>query len=171
MPGPFSELCRVVDELEAFVLAPQEGLPEPVFLLVSRLTPLVSVDLLIKDELGRTLLTWRHDESYGPGWHVPGGIVRYGEKAVTRIREVARLELGAEVQFEPVPMSVQEFLRPNARERGHIVSMLYGCRLSSTLDEGRRYDPRAPKAGQWQWHEGCPDNLIKEQRAYECYLC
>src|ERR1700756_3053304 len=94
-----SELSRLVAELEALVPFPQEGLPEPVFLLVSRLTPLVSVDLLIKDELGRTLLTWRDDESYGPGWHVPGGIVRYQENAAHRIHEVARMELGARVEF------------------------------------------------------------------------
>jgi colanic acid biosynthesis protein WcaH len=72
-----SELRCLISQLESFVTASQQGLPEPVFLLISRLTPLLGVDLLIQDALGHTLLTWRHDAHYGPGWHVPGGILRY----------------------------------------------------------------------------------------------
>lgn len=170
MREPSWELGRVITELESFTPAPEQGLPEPVFLLLSRLTPLVSVDLLIRDERGRTLLTWRDDKSYGPGWHVPGGIVRYGEKAATRIHQVARLELGAEVDFEPIPLSLQELLKPKARERGHIISMLYRCRLLSAPFARLSFDPAAPRPGQWLWHDRCPDNLIQEQRAYEPYF-
>src|SRR5438105_4861558 len=50
------------------------GLPPEVFLFLSRVTPLLNVDLLIQDDRGRTLLTWRDDEFFGAGWHVPGGI-------------------------------------------------------------------------------------------------
>jgi colanic acid biosynthesis protein WcaH len=164
------DLQRVVAELESLVPSPQDGLPEPVFRLLSRLTPLVSVDLLIKDATGRTLLTWREDDSYGPGWHVPGGIVRYRETVATRIQEVARLELGAQVDFEPTPLSIQEFLRANTRDRAHTVSMLYRCRLLTSLDEDVRFDPAAPKPGGWRWHRACPENLIPEQSAYEGYL-
>jgi len=170
VPEPSSELGRVINELESFAPAPEQGLPEPVFLLLSRLTPLVSVDLLIRDERGRILLTWRDDQSYGPGWHVPGGIVRYGEKAATRIQAVARLELRAQVDFEPTPMSWHELLKPNARERGHIISLLYRCRLLSAPDASLSFDPRSPKPWQWQWHEKCPHDLIQEQRAYEPYF-
>ena len=59
------------------------------FLLVSQLTPLVNVELLIDDKEKGSLLTWRHDEFYGPGWHLPGGIVRFKELASTRIKKVA----------------------------------------------------------------------------------
>ena len=54
------------------------------------LTPLVNVDLLIKDS-GRTLLTWRDDEFYGPGWHIPGGILGFKERALDRLAKVAEL--------------------------------------------------------------------------------
>lgn len=164
------DLQRVVAELESLVPSPQDGLPEPVFRLLSRLTPLVSVDLLIKDATGRTLLTWREDDSYGPGWHVPGGIVRYKETAVHRAHEVARIELGSQVEAEPIPLSIQEFIRPNRIDRAHIISMLYRCRLLTSLDEDVRFDPAAPKPGGWQWHATCPENLIPEQRPYERYL-
>ena len=55
--------------------APRNGLPEDLFLFVSSLTPLVNVDLLIRDDAGRMLLGWRHDAFYGPGWHVPGSFI------------------------------------------------------------------------------------------------
>jgi len=170
VPERSSKLSRVIAELESFVPRPQQGLPEPVFLLISRLTPLLGVDLLIQDPAGRTLLTWRDDESYGPGWHVPGGILRYQESAADRIREVARLELGAQVEFEPEPLSIHGSLRPNARDRSHTISMLYQCRLLTPPDASLRFDPKAPRPGQWQWHVGCPDNLIREQLFYERYL-
>ncbi|MEI7983545.1 MAG: NUDIX hydrolase, partial [Bacteroidota bacterium] len=40
---------------------PRLGLPEEVFLFISRLTPMVNVDLLIKDKKGLALLSWRDD--------------------------------------------------------------------------------------------------------------
>ena len=105
------ELARTITSLESFVPDPKRGLPEEIFQLVSRLTPLLSVDLLFKTIRRRTLLTWRHDAAYGPGWHVPGGIVRYKELAMDRIHAVARGELGAEVTCEPIPLLVTEHVR------------------------------------------------------------
>src|SRR3954451_13793393 len=71
--------------LDAWVGEPVDGLPEEFFLFLSRYTPIVNVDLLIQEAIGedrrRTLLTWRDDETYGAGWHVPGGIIRYKESA------------------------------------------------------------------------------------------
>ena len=92
-------LENLISRLESRVRQPEDGLPEPMFLLISRLTPLLSVDLLIRNNNGRTLLTWRDDDSYGPGWHVPGGIVRYRESLADRVHEVARLELRARVRI------------------------------------------------------------------------
>jgi colanic acid biosynthesis protein WcaH len=164
------DIHHLIASLEMLAPEPDRGLPEPLFLMLSRLTPLLGVDLLICDSAGRTLLTWRHDEFYGPGWHVPGGILRHGERMAERIREVARLELGAQVDFEQSPLTVAEILRPNSAGRGHIVSVLYRCRLLEKPDARLRFDPNLPKAGNWHWHESCPDNLIEEQRAYERYF-
>ena len=165
-----SELSRLIPELESLIPEPQKGLPEPVFLLISRLTPLLGVDLLIQDSGGRTLLTWRDDKSYGPGWHVPGGILRFRESAENRIREVARLELGAQVEFDPAPILIHESIRHNTRNRAHIVSMLYRCRLVTPPEASLRFDPTVLRPGQWQWHKSCPENLIREQKTYECYF-
>jgi hypothetical protein len=58
--------------LDSWALDPRSGLPEELFLFVSRLVPMVNVDLFISDDQGRVLLTWRDDEIFGAGWHVPG---------------------------------------------------------------------------------------------------
>jgi ADP-ribose pyrophosphatase YjhB (NUDIX family) len=150
--------------LESAVGDPRRGLPQDIFRFVSRVTPLINVDLLIKDERFRTLLTWRDDEFFGPGWHVPGGIIRYKESAADRIRACARAELGAEVASEPVPLFLFEFIGEQ-ETRGHHISLLYRCRLLTPPDEARRTtDP--PSSGQWSWHHGCPADLIEEQRPY-----
>ena len=84
--------------IEKSIKDPTHGLPENIFLLISRLTPLINVDLLIKNNKNQTLLTWRKaGEVYKPGWHVPGGIVRYKEKIFDRILKVARKELKCKI--------------------------------------------------------------------------
>lgn len=148
----------------------EDGLPEAVFLFVSRLTPLVNVDLLIQDSARGTLLTWRDDDFYGPGWHVPGGVIRHKETAANRVREVARQELGVTVEFEPQPLGVHEMILPEWRDRGHFISLLYQCQLTSELDPDRRFVPESPLPDQWAWHETCPIDLIPEHQAYSAYL-
>ena len=86
----------VIEVLSSSIKDSREGLPKEVFLFISKLTPIVNVDLLIQDERKRTLLTWRDDGFYAPGWHIPGGIIRFKESTATRIQAVGRQELGAE---------------------------------------------------------------------------
>lgn len=163
-------LAAAIRRIERLIDACPNGLPEEVFLFLSRTTPLVNVDLLIQDDRRRTLLTWRNDEHFGPGWHVPGGIIRFREAAADRIRAVAALELGANVTFEPAPIMVHESIDSGRRNRGHAVSLLYRCRLASDPDSHRQCGPGAPLAGQWRWHDRCPENLIPEQRAYSAFM-
>lgn len=144
--------------------------PEALFLFVSRTTPLVNVDLLVQDASARTLLTWRCDDFYGSGWHVPGGVIRFQESAATRIRHVADLELGASVDADPAPLFVHECIAHERRDRGHFVSLLYRCRLLHSPNPALEHRQGAPQAGQWRWHAGCPKDLIAEQRAYATFL-
>jgi ADP-ribose pyrophosphatase YjhB (NUDIX family) len=149
--------------LESWIGNSIGGLPEEFFLFISRFTPLINVDLLIQDDRRRTLLTWRQDETYGAGWHIPGGIIRYKETAEARIRATALAELGAEVDFEPQPLAIEQTLEPERRERGHFISLVYRCRLAGPPDEALRYSQGTPERGQWAWHEHCPLNLIPAQ--------
>ena len=52
-------------KLEGWAPDPRKGLPYGLFVFISRLVPMVNVDLLISDEQGRILLTWREDEVPG----------------------------------------------------------------------------------------------------------
>ena len=160
----------MIRQLESRIDDQAGGWPEEVFLFVSRITLLINVDLLIQDGSGRTLLTWRNDEFYGPGWHVPGGIIRFKETAADRILKVARRELGVDVEFDSAPIAVEESIKPSRQDRAHFISLLYRSRLVSDLDQNRRYTPANPVADQWLWHDGCPENLIEEQRAYTVFM-
>jgi ADP-ribose pyrophosphatase YjhB (NUDIX family) len=151
--------------LEGAIGDPHRGLPEDIFRFVSRLIPMVNVDLLIQDDGGRTLLTWRDDEHFGPGWHVPGSVIRYKERAADRVRACARDELGAEVSFADAPVFVMETIRAE-RDRGHAVSLLYRCRLLTPADGARQAGSGLPTAGQWRWHDGVPPDLLAIQQPY-----
>ena len=161
---------RDIAALEAAIGNPSDGLPDDVFQFVSRITPLVNVDLLIQDERGRTLLTWRDDEFYGPGWHIPGGIIRYKETSSARVRVCGREELGVDVDPEEAPLFIVESIGQETT-RGHHISLLFRCRLHGPPDESRRApDAGAPANGQWRWHAGPPPDLLEEQRPYARFM-
>jgi len=163
-PGAAADLNALVRDLDA-----RQGLPLDLFLLVSRLTPMVNVDLLIQDDAGRTLLTWRDDESFGTGWHLPGGVIRFKERAAERILACAHEELGVGVVHDAEPAAVVESVRkPDVR--GHLVSLLYRCRVTSELDESRHATDDPPAAGHWRWHLGCPPDLVEVQAPYTRYF-
>ena len=158
-------LRSCIETLEAGLADPRRGLPEDLFLFVSRISPLINVDLLIQDERSRTLLTWRDDELFGAGWHVPGGIIRYKESAADRIRACAHEELGADISWEAAPVLVSETIRTQ-NTRGHFISLLFRCQLLSPLDDAKGAASDGPSAGQWRWHRRCPPDLIAAQGQY-----
>lgn len=155
--------------LDQWAENPRAGLPEDLFIFFSRLVPLVNVDLLIQDDRAGTLLTWR-DDDFHVGWHVPGGIIRYKEPAAERVRATARTELGAEVEFEPMPCAIEQLIEPERRVRGHFISLLYRCRLIGAPDDGLRFTGGAPKPGQWAWHANCPPDLVPAQASYRKFI-
>ena len=159
------EAAQTIQELDSLISNPMAGLPEDVFLFVSRLTPLLNVDLLISNEKGENLLTWREDGLGPAGWHIPGGIVRFKETLARRILEVAVGELGARVNFNPIPLAMNEVIHPTRMIRGHFLSLLYQCTLLGPLRETQRYREGKPRAGEWAWHKGCPEETIPVHRS------
>jgi ADP-ribose pyrophosphatase YjhB (NUDIX family) len=159
------DLRALISAIQSTTPDPRQGLPADLFRFVSQITPLINVDLLIQDDRLRTLLTWRDDKFYGPGWHVPGGIIRYKERAADRIRACGREELGADVASDPKPLLVMEAIRTEDT-RGHHISLLFRCRLLGLPDEARRAVSDPPTPGQWRWHDRCPPDLIEDQREY-----
>lgn len=154
--------------LDREVSNPSLGLPEELFFFISRLTPLVNVDLLIKNEIGQTLLAWRDDEFAGAGWHLPGGIVRFKEKLEERLIKVAKKEIGAQIKFEPIPIVINQIICKH-KTRGHFISVLYKCFLSS------KYVPKnislsKKDKGYLMWHNTCPVKLVKVHKIYRNYI-
>lgn len=164
------DMKKAIEQLESFIKDPTVGLPEDIFLFASRITPLVNVDILIKNEQNKTLLTWRDDGYYPAGWHIPGGIVRFKETFARRIEVVAAKELGASVVFKEKPLVFKEVILPEFTTRGHAISFLYECTLTSPPDEKLRYRDGLPVPGQWAWHDRCPDNIITVHRMYKDYI-
>ena len=151
--------------LEENVPNPSLGLPDELFYYLSRLTPLVNVDLLIKDEKGRTLLAWRDDPFCGKGWHIPGGIVRFREKIEDRIKKVAKDEIGARIRFDPVPIASNQLIHPELKSRSHFISLLYKCFLPSTFVPKNK-GLSSLDIGYLKWHDSCPSDLIKYHKKY-----
>lgn len=159
-----------IDAINSAVPDPRLGLPEDVFLFVSAVTPLVNVDLLIRNEKREVLLTWRHDRYAGPGWHIPGGIIRYKERIADRIRAVAKTEIGAEVESNPSPLAINEMFVPKRKERGHFIALLYACSLISPPDDRLRHVGGTPQPMEWRWFDRCPDDLIAAHEIYRKYI-
>lgn len=155
---------------------PENGLGEELFLMVSSLVPIVNVDLLVYDDKGRFLLTWRDDLHCGKGWHVPGGCIRFKETCADRIRKVAQIELGInDVKFDAAPIRIFEIINhehreiENQNERGHFITLVYKCYApNGFIVEGQPY--KEGEVGYMQWFDHLPDNLLSIQSCYKDIL-
>jgi colanic acid biosynthesis protein WcaH len=161
-------ITEAIEFLDKQVLDPSAGLPDEIFYYISRVTPLVNVDLLIKDERGRTLLSWRNDQYAGQGWHLPGGVVRFRETLETRVKKVAETEIGSPVEFNPNPIAINQIICNN-KNRSHFISILYDCSLASDFVPQNKGLSSAD-AGYLKWHTGCPDDLLKFQEIYRKFF-
>lgn len=162
-------LADAVRTLVDAVPDPSAGLPDDIFYYISRTTPFINVDLLIKDDTGRTLLAWRDDEHAGTGWHIPGGIIRFKESIAERIRQVSLREVGIMVDYDPTPLAINEMIHHDRDLRGHFISLLYNCRLSASfVPENLGLQPH--DAGYLAWHDVYPENMITFHSVYRKFI-
>jgi ADP-ribose pyrophosphatase YjhB (NUDIX family) len=165
-----NSLLQSIVEIKSEISDAKNGLPTEIFGLVSELTPLVNVDLLIKNERGQTLLTWRADEYYGASWHIPGGIIRFKEKASVRIAKVADSELSATVSFIESPINLAEIISDKRDYRGHFISLMYLCKLTSDLPPQMDFTMCGEINGAWKWHDFSPKNLISPHCIFRDFI-
>ena len=149
----------------------REGLPHHLFAYVSSITPLVNIDVIILDINNHYLLTWRDDGTYGPGWHIPGGIIRFKESVISRIRKVCLSEANIELTQAPSLVQINQIMNPTREYRGHFISLLFQVKLSrqftdpsfndtiSTISNGDRFV-----------FDKCPENLIPQHDRYRDIL-
>ena len=148
------------------VINPMDGLGTEIFHFISTLTPMVNVDLLIKNSAGHTLLTWRSDEFYGPGWHLPGGVLRFKESPHSRLEKVANTELNCSVIVEQEPIKVRSQIATGRDIRGHFISLVYLCKLQTNPSTLKKAITKSPLNGQWKWHKEAPKDLIAVQDSF-----
>jgi ADP-ribose pyrophosphatase YjhB (NUDIX family) len=160
---------EAINILRQETLYPEKGIDEQIFYYVSSIIPMVNVDLLIQNESGETLLSWRDDIYCGTGWHVPGGVVRYKEKLEKRVNKVAEIEIGTKIIFNNIPIKMSQVISPKSTIRGHFISFLYQCFLPSTVPiDNKNLTPT--DAGYLKWFKTCPDNLISIQSIYKEFI-
>jgi ADP-ribose pyrophosphatase YjhB (NUDIX family) len=161
-----------IDCLNSSIGDPTCGLPEEIFRFASSIVPMINVDLLIKNDKVQTLLIWREDEFFPPGWHIPGGIIRYKERVRDRINAVAKMELGTKVIHSLKPVAVNEIIMEQLewRVRGHFISLLYECQMITPPTAIRAKKNVTPKQWEWDWHDTCPENLYESQKIYKEYF-
>ena len=96
------------------------------FLTVVRHTPLVSVDLVVRDGAGRLLVGLRNNEPAKDTWFVPGGRICKDERIAAALVRVAREELGID-------------LDPAAARLLGVYEHLYDTNVAETPDFGTHY--------------------------------
>jgi len=130
----------------------------------SALVPSVNVDIILRDEQDRLLLSWRDDEFYGPGWHVPGGVLRHKETLGSRLGKVLSRELSIEsvdlTDHLANPAQVREVFHPERCVRGHFLSILFDFKLSQVNSDLKPQE--VISKGRIEFFRSPPENLIKE---------
>lgn len=70
-------------------------LPAEEFLKIVETTPLVSIDLILRDQADRILLGRRNNEPAKGSWFVPGGRIMKDETFPQALERIVRTELGS----------------------------------------------------------------------------
>lgn len=166
MTSKLNNLIKKIDQLNEY--EPRRGLPDSIFYFIGRNTPYINVDLLIKDQDGSILLTWRDNAHDGKGWHIPGGIIRYKEKIEKRIIQVAKTELGVGAISQSIFLELNEIIEENKKERGHFISLLYECKLDNKNYENLLKRIAGDK--EIKFFKKLPSNILKYHKIYEEYF-
>ncbi|MDE2001605.1 MAG: hypothetical protein KGI60_03535 [Patescibacteria group bacterium] len=121
-------------------------LPYPVFIALCKSVPVIPINLAIMPDSNHILLTYRKDQFYD-NWHIPGMILRYGEKIRNRLRLVAKDELGMRIKNIRF-VGYSEYR--DAREHG--IGLLFMAQAIGSPSDGR-YFPL----------DGLPEGFLSEQ--------
>lgn len=111
------------------------------FLEVVKLTPLVSIDLVVSNSKGEVLLGLRRNEPAMNTWFVPGGRICKDELIDEAFERISLSELGAPLKISDAsPMGVYQHLYETnfAGERGvstHYIVLAYAVSLDLSIDQ------------------------------------
>lgn len=102
--------------MDIIIPAKGERLPLPQFMQVVASTPLVSIDLIVKNEHGQVLLGMRNNEPAAGFWFVPGGCIRKNETLAEAFARISEAELGVRLNRADYPFygAYEHFYDTNA---------------------------------------------------------
>ena len=164
------DIIESIQYLDSNIKDPKTGLPEAIFEFVSSVTPLINVDVIIRNyENNKTLMSWREDPYSGSGWHVPGSIIRFQEEVKDRLRRLLKEEIGTEQIHNLTLITITQMIIPENTIRGHFFSILYSCNTSDRfiIDNGTK---KEGDNGYLKWHSSAPENIIKVHEVYKTYI-
>ena len=112
-------------------------LPFKTFLKTFKFVPRVAVNLYIKDNLDQILLTKRKIPPFKDYWHIPGSFLLKKERIKDCIERVAKEELGIKLRQNRIEL-LGVFENLDKDERGHVIDIIYGLKINSSLKSGRK---------------------------------
>lgn len=163
------KLNQLIEKIETYILNPKKGLPDDIFYFVSRLTPLINVDLIVYSSQKKILFTWRDDKYCGKGWHLPGGIIRYKENMLDRVKIVAKREIGVDLITIDGPIDIKQIIDQTKKNRSHFISLLFKCHVD-IKNENIILDNIQKEPDNFLLTKGVPKNLLSWHDIYKDYF-
>lgn len=111
---------------------PKAGLPQGVFDAISQIVPFPACEIVVINQKKEILLTWREDK-WWKGWHIPGGLMRFGETFKERLEKTAKNELGVGIKSFKF-LFVESY---DTELRGHSVACVFLCKLKGNAKQGK----------------------------------
>ena len=146
----------------------KEGLPQHLFDYVSSIVPMINIDILLITKRKKSFpLIWRDDGMYGPGWHIPGGIIRFKEEAKERIEKTIEKEIGITSGFEYDLVEINEIMNHSRDKRGHFISLLYKSYIDDDCGDNVNNEMIGDRDKSVRWFTKIPDNMIMQHKRYE----
>lgn len=109
------------------------------FIDVVKKTPLVSIDLIVKNNQQEILLGLRNNEPAKGFWFVPGGRILVNERITDAFQRIAHAELGMKLSIQDAKFLgvFEHFYNENAEQKPgfgtHYVSLAYEVNISDSI--------------------------------------
>lgn len=121
-------------------------------LAVVRTTPLVSIDLVIRDRHGRMLAGLRRNEPAKGTWFVPGGRICKGETVSRALARISREEIGVELSDDDVRfLGVYDHIYDTNFAEVEGISTQYVVLAYELAGQFRIEDLPGDQHAQWAW--------------------
>ena len=134
-------------------------LPEAEYLEIFRKVPRLTVEIVVRTELG-VLLARRSGGPCAGLWNLPGGTVRFAESLTDTIHRVALDEIGVDVAIDDL-LGYIEY--PSHAQRG--IDWPVGLAFRAHLDTGGG-QVLSTVPNQLDWFVQLPDEMHEEQRSF-----